>query len=452
MRKLVAVFLLCLVFIGPQACGQEKDRPPSGLVLKPGIYSAKWEIPKPTRDSRLGSIVGWAKFYKERPSLKGKPKLASESPFYGYVRLETYGEPGREILFALDESKGTGKGYDTIYLDVNGNHDLSDDAQVSAKNIHQGGKYTRVEFTRVASIPVNKLFPGATNTNLVEMDIDVVHHVRDRGKSAESWGDVWLRGHWRGEVNTNKGKIPFRLADSSGNGRYDDRIALLGLPKKYQMGDQILFDWDANGKFPTALLSGPDPSIERYCFSSGVSIAGKLYALTTSPSGDKLKVARYTGPTARLSLKVLRVGKVPITLKGIRLAGSTGLYWLPLDGGSLQVPAGRYALNQVRLNARHRDGSDWSAIGIYGKPFTASAGKTVAVPVRPGVKMAIAPDSREVKLKRGKDVHIALDFALLSGGKVGGVFRTDSRSRPEATVSIKDANGKIVKTGKAGFG
>ena len=450
MQRLVAALLLCLVFIGPQACGQEKDRPPSGLVLKPGTYSAKWEIPKPAKDSRFDVPVGWAEFNKESSSLKGKPKFASESPLYGCVSLRAYTEPGREILLALDESKGTGKGYDTLYLDMNKNRDLSDDAPVSAQKIEKAKKFTHMQFICAASVPVNKLFPGATNTNPVEMDIDLIHQVSDDGKSAECWGNVWLRGHWRGEVNTNKGKTPFRLADFRGNGKYDDRIAVLGLPKKYQMGDRILFDWDANGEFPTA--SGPDPSIEQYWFSSGVSIGGKLYVLTTSASGDKLRVARYTGPTARLSFKVLRTGKVPIKVKGILVAGNTGLYWLPLNGGSLQVPAGQYALNRVDLNARYRDGSDWTAIGIFGKPFSAPAGKTVAVPVRPSVKMAIAPDTQRVELKRGKDAHIALDFALLSGGRAAGIGRTDSRSRSEATVSIKDANGKIVKSGKAGFG
>ena len=450
MQRLVAALLLCLVFIGPQGYGQKTDRPPSGLVLKPGIYSAKWEIPKPAKDSRFDVPVGWAEFHKESPSLKGKPKFASESPLYGYVWLRAYTEHGREILLALDESKGTGKGCDTIYLDINGNRDLSDDPPVSAQKIEKEEKFTHIEFIRVASIPVNKLFPGVTNTNPVEMDINLVYDVSDDGKSAECWGNVWLRGHWRGEVNTNKGKISFRLADFSRNGRYDDRIALLGLPKKYQMGDQVLFDWDANGEFPTA--SRPNPSIEGYWFSSGVSIAGKLYVLTTSRSGDKLKVAHYTEPTAKLSFKVLRIGKVPITVKGIQVAGNTGLYWLPPDGAPLQVPTGRYALNQVTLNAQGRDGSAWIAMGIYGKPFTASAGKTVVVPVRPSVKMAIAPDSRKVKLERGKDAHIALDFELLSGGRVVGIYRTDSRSRPEATVAIKNANGEIVKSGKAGFG
>jgi hypothetical protein len=54
-----------------------------------------------------------------------EPAYSSEKPLYARIELD---EKGSKVLtLALDESKGTGKGYDTMYPDLNLNGDLTDD-------------------------------------------------------------------------------------------------------------------------------------------------------------------------------------------------------------------------------------------------------------------------------------------------------------------------------------
>src|ERR1035438_1877489 len=56
--------------------------------------------------------------------LRKEPKTTSHHPLYGVAR----GTPtGPAFLFRLDESKGDGKGYDQLIVDMNQNGDLTDD-------------------------------------------------------------------------------------------------------------------------------------------------------------------------------------------------------------------------------------------------------------------------------------------------------------------------------------
>ena len=64
--------------------------------------------------------VGLAKPAK----LRKEPKAVSRHPLYGVCRDTP---TGPAFLFRLDESKGNGKGYDQLIVDMNQNGDLSDD-------------------------------------------------------------------------------------------------------------------------------------------------------------------------------------------------------------------------------------------------------------------------------------------------------------------------------------
>jgi hypothetical protein len=60
------------------------------------------------------------------------PVFRSDKPLYGSIRFAQ--EPGKEnsgidYYFALDESKGTGNGYDMLYFDINYDLDLTNDTQ-----------------------------------------------------------------------------------------------------------------------------------------------------------------------------------------------------------------------------------------------------------------------------------------------------------------------------------
>jgi hypothetical protein len=64
------------------------------------------------------------------PVVKVYPALVSTKPVYGSIRLgagHADTNSGREFYFALDESGGTGKGYDRLYFDFNQDLNLTND-------------------------------------------------------------------------------------------------------------------------------------------------------------------------------------------------------------------------------------------------------------------------------------------------------------------------------------
>ena len=85
--------------------------PAKDVVVFPGGYGTMVQL-------RLAKPAG----------LKAEPKAVSNHPLYGECR-ETPTAPA--LVFRLDESKGDGKGYDQLIVDMNQNGDLTDDAPAS---------------------------------------------------------------------------------------------------------------------------------------------------------------------------------------------------------------------------------------------------------------------------------------------------------------------------------
>ena len=62
---------------------------------------------------------------ESQSNLPKEPKYCSTNPLYVNI---TFGQEGKNsMLCAFDESKGTGKGYDTVYVDENMNNDFTDE-------------------------------------------------------------------------------------------------------------------------------------------------------------------------------------------------------------------------------------------------------------------------------------------------------------------------------------
>ena len=109
-----------------------------------------FEVPQSVRRS---FIMGQRAMYGEDPNeeVRTYPSFASEKPLYGTVVFgAAYGKPeqGLSYAFALDESGGTGQGYDRLYFDANRNADLTDDPPGKPlKNVPEGASlsYSSIE-------------------------------------------------------------------------------------------------------------------------------------------------------------------------------------------------------------------------------------------------------------------------------------------------------------------
>lgn len=81
-----------------------------------------------------GGYGGYGDLQKKMPGVTKTPAAASKHPLF--ARMQSYGPASEETSTAakwilyFDESKGTGKGYDRMIVDVNANGDLTDDPVV----------------------------------------------------------------------------------------------------------------------------------------------------------------------------------------------------------------------------------------------------------------------------------------------------------------------------------
>lgn len=91
--------------------------------------ASRFELPEEARYSPFGQFLTLAE--TTPAAVKTWPAFQSRRPIRGSVPFDVvYGEAdsGIEYHFAFDESRGTGKGYDRLYLDLNRDLDLTNDA------------------------------------------------------------------------------------------------------------------------------------------------------------------------------------------------------------------------------------------------------------------------------------------------------------------------------------
>ncbi len=117
--------LLCLaLMLAPFGC----KRKSSALVFELDEVSA-FEVPK---ELHWYFVSGQAADCNERPdpNVKKYPAFKSDKPLYGSIQLpREFHRKASGLLyhFAIDESAGTGQGYDLLYFDLNRDLDLTND-------------------------------------------------------------------------------------------------------------------------------------------------------------------------------------------------------------------------------------------------------------------------------------------------------------------------------------
>lgn len=417
----------------------------SGLVLSPGVYDAQWVIPDDNDNIQYSPNL-MATFPKNAAGrIKGNPKFASEQPVYGIIepdsdarKLKTWNKAS--ILFALDESKGTGTGYDTIYLDSNLNDDLSDEQGVLGSTGVGRDQTKWINFFRAGSVCFNKLFPGSSNANPVIIGVFVAIQ-----NGSVTSGEAALRGCWQAELDSNRGKVLIRLVDVNGNGILNDEWSMLA-DGTAARGDSILLDFIGKGRFEDTYLLDRAP---QYPVSSVVSIKGRLYTLKPTESGDKIELRNYDGPTGKLAFKLLPIEKAAAKPTIVCAMGKTGYYRLPIDGTDLVVPAGSYRLEKLILEIRGSDGKP-SNYNLFDRRIVrVPMDNTTTVTLGGDVGLAVAPDTESVTLIRGKTSEFPVSVRLSSGGEV---LLWDSGRGQGATVDLVDASGKVVQNARRGMG
>ena len=407
---------------------------PKDLELTAGTYELSWD------PEMIGRELECKMKYQgdqAKSRIKKLPDLISTKPMINAYSFDGPGDEG--LLFVvLDESKGTGKGYDIAYIDVNRNSDLSDDQAVK----WEGASDNYRQNTSWVSLPSHQGKPGGEQaSNPVQMRLHI-----------DKSGDQYFRatperkGGWKGTIDSNKGKLECATFDSNGNGIYSDRLSVL---------DNFEFDWnsfdmlyaDTNGFGRLALLSYGPHALR---LSEAVGLAGKFYVIQVNDPGNKVTIAPYTGPTGTLMITCDNVGGLKGTVTGVRLTGKYGEYIFDDCGGQpVSLPTGKYEVYSCCIEPDIKGNTKINVYCSLDPGTEIKAGEQTNLNIGGKITAEINPSKKEIALKPGSQETLGLVMKLGGKTEVYGVNPKDDQSF-DLKVRFLDAKGSELATTTAG--
>lgn len=204
----------------------------------------------------------------------------------GEESASTPARPGKAIV------------YNRFYFDRNHNGDLTDDKVIEPEP--SGERYYSANYAR-AQFPVVTVSLEADGTKYdYSFTVNVTYQAMN-DQMAYAWASFNAAAYREGEITLDGKKHHVAVIDFNSNGRFDDVMKLRDVRSRGgevypEYGDVLLLDPDAT--LPVYLNPYEmSSSGNRYNVSKLVSIEGKYYDLTISPSGDKL---RFTAATPSL--------------------------------------------------------------------------------------------------------------------------------------------------------
>jgi hypothetical protein len=344
----------------------------------------------PGGSGNYGSIQG----FRQKP-VTNEPKAVSAHPLYGTL----YGSVAQQT-FRLDESKGDGKGYDRLIIDLNGNKDLTDDLVIARnesapKSLSSSSE--RCIFGPV-EVPGQKIGPW---TPVFYAEMYLYNRLSIKSSQENSYyGQMRMMCGWYLETTIELDGVKQKLAVRDGNCNFKLGEAVevtkimrrVGDPGRWYMSDRdyILRDRDNinGGKYTREILED-----NAEMFSGILYYGAKPYTLALSPDFTRIDLEPYTGPLGTLTVQKT-VSRVVL---GHQLSGDKWEAITPeFKDGKAVVPPGTYHLASIGLRAKASDGSIYqtSSSEPKDKTFTVEAGKTVPLEAGLPINLSVAIDKK----------------------------------------------------------
>jgi hypothetical protein len=268
--------------------------------------------------------------------VKRYPRFRSAKPLYGKFFIHSAdrkNKPEAGYFFAIDESRGTDSGYDTLYLDANHNVDLTDDKPAES---HAPPPIARARtFFDVLKIP------GARDDG-GEIAVAPLLGNWGTGEPMVSFPAGYMRKGrvWMADRKYEVDLVGCDLASS----RYDGAATTVRL---YRRESKWGFGWLSIG--PLKLYS---PAEEMQgTLSTMFPVKNSWFSLTTTANCDSVTVHAYAGDVGvvRVSFGGSTSGNY-ISSGTLHCDTGTDVY-VPMEGavgpvpskGELRVPVGNYA-------------------------------------------------------------------------------------------------------------
>lgn len=435
---------------------------------------------KPEEAMRLpGASGAYGQLQVAKPSgLKKEPKAASGHPLYGQMQD---GPVAKGMIFRLDESRGEGKGYDELILDMNQNGDLTDDIPAkpseNTKPKSEAGGYETSLFGPIQA--PNTLTVGNWKPLYCAQMFVFNRAFSSMGNSPgmnNYIGQLSLRAccYLEAEVEVDGIKCQIGIVDGNANLK-------LGDPSKGQVyknpdGDNMYFNQgDSIIRNPGNLSELRDPmGNDADSFSSiiyftshpqTIKLAADFKTISIEPFQEALSVLEIQPAGSQVSV---------LSLGYERSVGQWEMLKPVVKDGKAKVPPGNYRLYSCTITGKNAKGETVTAMGYKREikdTIKVAAGE--AVVLKCGGPLAIRATANKQNAARsgGGLMNAAInlfsrnasatqptvDINMTVAGVGSETYSTYTKGKgqvemPKPTFVVLDADGKQVGNGTLEFG
>lgn len=438
--KLLAVFLGLCLYVSAFAID---------VPLKYQKHPEKSESYFPSGNVGFGKKL-------EPPSGEWKfPTFLSEHPLYSTVK---FGDTER--LCVLDKQKADAKIYDRIYLDSNGNNDLTDDPPVDGTfRPSSNERILYVDFPTVdMKIEVDgKSLPYSFRPMIYAY---MLQQLEKQGFTNESVGRsiqliFRVNCSYTGEFEIAGQKYRVVLGDSNCNGRFNDMFSVYKFEKPppgrlrvYSLGDYFYLTTRDTIDFYDSQVCGDMLLVKDKLFKVKISTAeGKMSLI---PVTEKLV-------PLQLGMEAERISLYTEDEKHCLMAFQ--------PGKKIKVPAGKYRLYNYQVFKKDKQGDLWrlNAGATSESPFVTVDGKgkpfiEFGEPYMPLVEVRMRGQTSRASIGfdiEGEGKEFVTDLSHISGDQTQIPLseEEDLGHRPqEPTYKVVKADGEVVAQGSFEYG
>jgi hypothetical protein len=378
------------------------------------IEMTVWEDKDIIKYTSYGNSQWLHPYDESQEKLSAEPAYKSEKPVYYGGR---YGNAADNIhTMVIDESGGTGSGYDTLYVDANNDNRLDEKNEKYALEL-SGTTITEQKPTRVKiQITVDQKQFGYYFDFVAFNYTDENHPVEKIHVNARNSSGV------RGEAIIDGEKYTIAVGDLDSNGLFND------IEQGLFRGDRFFIDLNGDGDFRDP-EGKPEESIP---YAQFTPIKGKWYSITLSADGRKAEISQIE--------PIMGTIKASAEVSSITLRNRRQTQKLAFTAGVTQALAGSYRLYELNLQARDDSGNPWRSLG----KFSSDNAPEIIITENCQVSLSyLLPLTVEIQAEEDVDPD-AITFKLVITGGGGGTFQSPVYVQPQSGFEIRDEKGAVI--------
>lgn len=341
-----------------------------------------------------------------------EPEYQSENPIYYAAQFGDAED--NTFAFAIDESGGTGEGYNVVYVDENNDNRFDPEKE-------------RFEFslsTRSDDVPrrIRLLVTAGGVTAPYHVNFTAFPYSDEKYLLEKTHANLRNSSYYEGEAVLLGRRRKIAIADLDSNGLFND--VEHGLFK----GDRFFVDLDGEGQMGS------------FPYGRYTRIEGVWYSMAASLDGSRVEITRAHPALGKI--------EVPSQITEARLSSATQPLDLKYVDSSDDAVVGTYRVQSVRLLAEGELSDGWALRGSFlGREpeLTVVAGQSTRLEA--GLPLKVEP---QLVVDEERTLGIRLEITGAGGESYRWSPRRGSQSR--AGFEVLDSSGKQIASGQFEYG